>query len=260
MTDTSARLFSFCVRRMPRPIVRRLARLPALRRWVLPRVAESLSSRDLTIPRGLARGLTFRPGRSNWPGYAAGTTEPLVQEALAAHLEPGAVFYDIGANVGFFTLIAARLVGPGGWVRSFEPHPETAEVLQHNLTVNNFENVEIVRAAVGAEPGTGKIAGNMPLTFHLADEGVEVPVVTLDEVVASYPPTLIKIDVEGAEIDVLKGAEQTLLEYRPVIVCEVHATASECSELLTVARYEIVELERDAGGLPHLLALPERAV
>jgi FkbM family methyltransferase len=237
-------------------MLRRVARLRLLRRLVLPGLVESLSDRDLTIQHGHGRGLKFRSGPANWPGYAAGTTEPLVQEALAMYLHQGAVFYDVGANVGFFTLIGARLVRPNGYVRAFEPHPDNAAVLEHNIEINGLRNVELIRAAVGAETGTAKLAGETPLTLHLSAQGIDVPLVTLDELAENLPPTLIKIDVEGAELDVLEGAKDTLARDRPVVVCEVHDTAEQCAALLTAAGYVVTELERDAGGLPHLLGLP----
>jgi FkbM family methyltransferase len=72
---------------------------------------------------------------------------------LAASLRRGETFYDVGANVGFFTLIAARLVDPGGTVVAFEPLPENVAQLRRNVELNSFRHVVVVPAAVGGESG-----------------------------------------------------------------------------------------------------------
>src|SRR5882757_11121436 len=79
-----------------------------------------------------------------------GTLEPPVQEALRRLLAPGDVFYDIGANVGFFTILGARLVGPQGHVVAFEPVPACARAVGRNIELNGFAHAEIREAAVGA--------------------------------------------------------------------------------------------------------------
>ncbi|MEY2517755.1 MAG: hypothetical protein QOJ89_5113, partial [bacterium] len=86
-----------------------------------------------------------------------GTLEPPVQEALRRLLAPGDVYYDIGANVGFFTLVGARLVGPAGRVVAFEPVPWCARAVAHNIEINGFEHAEIRAEAVGAEDGSARL-------------------------------------------------------------------------------------------------------
>src|SRR5215218_2287703 len=83
-----------------------------------------------------------------------GTLEPPVQEALRRLLAPGDVFYDVGANVGFFTLVGARLVGEGGRVVAFEPVPWCAHAVGRNIELNAFAHAQIRAEAVGAQDGS----------------------------------------------------------------------------------------------------------
>ena len=85
-----------------------------------------------------------------------GTLEPPVQEALRRLIAPGAVFYDVGANVGFFTILGARLVGPAGRVVAFEPVPACARAVGRNIELNGFAHAEIREAAVGAAGGRAR--------------------------------------------------------------------------------------------------------
>lgn len=85
---------------------------------------------DTTISHGIGAGLLFNSSGA-FPSRALGTVETEVQDALAELLRPGDVFYDVGANVGYFTIIAARLVGPEGRVVAVEPQPEAVKRLQH---------------------------------------------------------------------------------------------------------------------------------
>ena len=122
------------------------------------------------IPHGPAQGLRFDPCGS-LPGYALGTTEPEEQEALVSWLQSGQVFYDIGANVGFFAVLAARLVGPTGKVYAFEPFPQSTEAIRKNAALNGFEQiVEVWQGAVSDRSGVGRLSIQGECnTFRLAD-------------------------------------------------------------------------------------------
>jgi hypothetical protein len=104
-----------------------VARHPRLRPLVAP-LAKTMLRSDLPIAHGTAAGLLMMGATSN-PGYRLGTTEPLVQASLERHLVEGDVLYDVGANVGFFSLLGARLVGPRGTVVAFEPLPRNVDAL-----------------------------------------------------------------------------------------------------------------------------------
>lgn len=189
------------------------------------------------IAAGPGRGLRFDPGASN-PEYGAGENELPVQATLERHLAAGDVFYDVGANVGFFTVIGARLVGPGGAVIAFEPVPENAARVRENARLNGFSHVDVLEEAVFRESGRstlvlaeysgGSMLESVGQPPDASGERIEVPMTTVDEVVyerARPAPHFVKIDVEGAELDVLVGMERTLAEQRPKVLLEVDDAA-----------------------------------
>jgi len=198
--------------------------------------ANRFRNQDGTIQQGVGQGLRFNTGRSN-AGYMLGTTEPRVQNALASLIQPGMVVYDVGANVGFFTVIAARLSGPEGRIVAFEPLPENFERIRHNIALNNFQNI-IVRSEalsdtdgqaqfqVSAEPTWGNLVG-AGKDIGQKTGTIDVKVSRLDSLLETGDlpvPNLIKIDVEGAEAQVLRGAENTLRRARPFLLIELHGT------------------------------------
>ena len=216
-------------------------------------------SRRMSV--GVGSGLRFEPGPSN-RHYAFGDNELPVQQALASCLARDAVFYDVGANVGFFTVIAARLVGPHGSVYAFEPVPENAAYVQLNVGLNRFHNVTVVCKAVAASPGQGHLwlaeyAGGGALTTAAvppdATKLIDVDLVSIDDLVFQHkwrPPDVVKIDVEGAEIDVLQGMLRTLREVRPVVLYEIDDAElagfqrkyQACESLLTELGYRVTRL------------------
>ena len=105
-----------------------------------------------TVRQGPAAGLRFG-SRNASADYASGRNEATVQEAVAGHLRPGSVFFDVGANVGFFTLLAARAVGPRGHIVAVEPMPENVAALRRNLERNH-----VPHERVGLTAGLGRSA------------------------------------------------------------------------------------------------------
>jgi FkbM family methyltransferase len=178
------------------------------------------------IAHGAGRGLRFE-ATGGYPGYLLGTSEPEEQAFLEEHLGPGDVFYDIGANIGFFSTVGGRLVLPGGSVFAFEPFPESAARARENAARNGFGHVIVVEAAVGGEMGRTTLAfGESSATHRLSTgPGIEVDVISVDlwrKQTGARPPTLVLIDAEGAELDVLAGMKATIEEAKPIILCEVH--------------------------------------
>ena len=253
-------------------LIQRLGRIaaehPRVRRASLA-VYRSLMPRVAEIRRGQAAGMKIRT-RSGNAGYSLGTTEPLVQDALAGSLSPGAVCYDLGANAGFFSLIAAKAVGPAGRVYSFEPLASTAAELRANVALNSLDQVEVVEAAVSDTVGEAMfVEGDSSLEAHLSPEddgsGSRVATTTIDAVVGDgfRAPDLVKIDVEGAEEAVIRGMRETLEAARPIIICEMHlvATQDAVRELLGewLPGYTIEEIEPRTGSdlwSPHFLCRP----
>lgn len=211
---------------------------------------------------GLWLGLNPRTGKA----YANGEAEPAVQSALAAHLYPGSVFYDLGANIGFYTVLAARAVGPRGKVFSFEPDFENARRLERNVVRNSFSNVSIIEAGVWSSSGPRNFSSansgspDRGIGSFLHDSGsaqsdlLPVPCVSIDDFTKSAPPPAgIKCDVEGAEIEVLRGAQATLARHHPWVLCETQNAENShtARSMLTELGYAIEQISD-----VHLFAAP----
>jgi FkbM family methyltransferase len=260
--------------RVPAPAIRWLGRQqfrPYLGRPIRL-VSRRLRNRPRVVANGQAKGLRINPAGAH-PGYALGTTEPEIQELLAAHVHRGAVVWDIGANVGFYTVIASRLVGDGRVV-AFEPSPASCAAIEHNLELNGMTNVDIARVAISDNVGTAmlnvfggstgsRLAGEEDSSLAPLDR-IEVPVSTLDAQLEVYPaPTLIKMDVEGAEAAALRGAARLLSECKPTLICELHETNVAVIDVLealgynarTVERPDVAPRDADWWGA-HILATP----
>lgn len=184
--------------------------------------------------------------------YLAGASEPLVQDALQREIFRGAVVYDVGSYVGFDAVVCARLVGGTGHVCAFEPVRESAEQLRANVARNGPQNVTVLEKAVGSTAGRPSIVGAGG-SAAIADGGA-IEVVALDDL--DLPaPDLVKIDVEGHEVETLRGMRRTLTAHRPVVVVEIHGDRrAACESALTEMGFDLEWL--DDGGMPHLLARP----
>jgi FkbM family methyltransferase len=234
----------------------RLAQL----RYKLPLVGTLLSkagnrirNRDGTIQNGFGKGLRFNVGASI-AGYLLGTQEPQVQAAITHLVRPGMIVYDVGANVGFLTLLFAKAVGKEGCVIAFEPVAANSERIGYNAKLNGFTNIIVRLEAVGGSDGTaGFTIGAFPTIGKLQQAGAssseevrEVPVRSLDSVIKELPPPdLLKIDIEGAEVDCLCGARSLLKENRPLLLIELHATNQAVAEILRDSHYASLILGSD---------------
>lgn len=212
-------------------------------------VTGMMRGRDSYIGAGAGRGLRFNPGRSA-ASYVLGIVEPETQLVFTKLLHPGMTFYDIGANVGFYSIIAANLVGPKGRVVSFEPLPENVQALKHNVDINHFAQVTVCEMALSVTDGELSFAkshrmtdGRLETVERLPSEysgHIRVATRRLDSIVGEArlpPPHLVKIDVEGAENDVLCGAFSTLADARPVLIIELHGTNAAVVRTLAQAGY-----------------------
>jgi FkbM family methyltransferase len=166
--------------------------------------------------------------------------EPHVQSYLKSVLRQGDVVIDVGANFGFHTILASRLVGNTGRVMAFEPSPENLKLLRYHCGANFLRNVQVYPDAVGNVANSsvefvlvdgGKhssnsltIAGEVPHISEQQKTVIQVPMTTIDETCrkTGVRPKLIKIDVEGAELFVLEGARQVIEQDRPIILIGVH--------------------------------------
>jgi FkbM family methyltransferase len=152
--------------------------------------------------------------------------EPEVISELSTSLQPGDVFFDVGAFIGAFTLLASRLVGPEGRVVAFEPDPIARQALERNVAANRVANVTIVPFAVGDRPGTVRFAATGNSAGRVSGAGeVEVEMVTLDEFCAEsgLAPAVMKMDIEGGEGRALR--DSVIVHRLRMLVVEIHAPA-----------------------------------
>jgi len=198
-----------------------------LRAWAARQARPWFDRFTYTARSGPARGLRRRGGLGFLPGRP-----PTAEERwLLGQDWRGQAVFDIGAWEGVLALFFARAVGPAGAVVAFEPHPRHFRRLAENLALNGFAHARALPLALGAYDGAAPfasdaVAGRSRLVT--AGAGATVPVARLDTLMAAErlpPPDFIKIDVEGAELDVLLGAEATLAARRPRLLIEVHPEA-----------------------------------
>lgn len=202
---------------------------------------------------------------------AHGVYEGHVTAELRRRLKPGDTFVDVGANVGFFTLLAASLVGGRGRVVAFEPSRSNAELLRKSLEANPFDNVTLHRTALGCESGAailvhepGSSNAILPrspendMPAHALRE--EVSIVRLDDFLPVLPSVeIVKMDVEGFEPQVWDGMTELVARYRPVVLLELSPLALRISSGETAqalldrvlgAGYELRVLRRVDTGEP----------
>jgi FkbM family methyltransferase len=168
-----------------------------------------------------------------------GVYEPPLGDFLRAQLASGATFVDVGANVGVFTILAGWLVGPDGRVLALEPSPRVFPYLEHNVRRNGLENVRLRQCAALDHDGTSVSFYEAPaqhfgmgaLAPQFDGQPTPVPGRTLDSLLEDEEierVDLLKVDVEGFEADVFRGARRLLTSGRPpVIVFEFRDWAEE---------------------------------
>ena len=208
----------------------------------LRRVTHSVLPRNerlwVKIPAGVARGLWLNVNPYFEEGYLSGLPEDGVQEVFAKFLKYGGCLYDVGAHIGFYSMVGARLVGEAGKIFAFEPDPSNIALLEENVARNHLMQVTCVRKAVwsgtkivsfrrgpqpssGASSRRGSVVAEEPLEPN--PSAIRVGAVSLDEFARDHMmPLLIKIDVEGGEVEVIRGASRLLSETQPVLLIEVH--------------------------------------
>jgi FkbM family methyltransferase len=158
--------------------------------------------------------------------------------------------YDVGANVGVYTLLASRAVGSEGSVLAFEPLPRNLTLLQRHVEMNRCGNVRVFPYALAAVTGPRRFSAEFgPSMGHLNPGGeFAVHAVRLDDLAAAErlaPPTAMKIDVEGAEAEVFEGAEALVTASRPVIFLATHGDEmrATCLRWLGERGWDVVPLD-----------------
>ena len=206
------------------------------------------SGMAVRIPLGRLRGARWIVGSAIHRCWL-GLYEYEKQQVIAREVQPGSVFYDVGANVGFYSLLGSSLVGRGK-VFAFEPVPRNVGYLRKHLALNGIANVEVLALAVSDKPGTASFEIEQTgFMGHFSAEGdITVSTATLDSLVKQgriLPPNYIKMDIEGAELLALRGARETFERYRPMLFLATHGREVHlgCCELLKSWGYECRSLQ-----------------
>jgi FkbM family methyltransferase len=268
---------AFFARLLPASVKRGLYRvkpLAGLIRGTLNKAAPSgLSVVDIAAG-GLA-GMPMLLDLQTEKDFWLGTYEPEMQSALAGLIKPGMTAYDVGANIGYITLLLAKIVGAQGKVYAFEALPDNIERLRRNVALNGLtKRVDIFPEAVTAgegdvrffvhpSGGMGKAAGSAGRDEQYLRE-ITVPGISLDEFVyqmGNPAPQAVKMDIEGGEVMALPGMRRVLAEARPVMLMELHGpeSARAAWESLTSAGYRLCEMKPGYPHVPSLNALDWKA-
>ena len=191
-----------------------------------------LPRRPYRVVSGPLSGAKFVLGSLSGDGGGASVyfnqMEAEQTERFVRELDPGQVFFDVGANVGYYSILASRIVGPSGRVVAFEPVVRNISYLQRHVEINKAENVRVLPFAVSSANGilsfsTGPNSAMGSIEANGTGD-VLVSAVSLDYIAGRLDimPDMLKIDVEGAEMDVFAGAEKVLAS-RPKIFLSTHS-------------------------------------
>ncbi len=168
--------------------------------------------------------------------YQRGVYELGTVSVLQDFLTAGDVFVDVGANIGFLSLVGAKAVGKTGKVYCFEPVPSTYTILEENKRINNFQQMELHQFALGNKTEKVQIyaedenRGGASIVNHVSEKGIKIEVKKLEKINLSDKINVIKIDVEGLELDVLKGAEKILRKDQPKLIIEYSVDRNNSGE------------------------------
>jgi len=203
----------------------------------------------ITIKQGIIKGCKWIKG-SGVNGYWLGNYEKAEQKIFAQKVKKDDVVFDIGANVGFYSLLASKIVGINGKVYAFEPAPVNLYYLKKHLKLNNCANSIVVVGAVSDKNDMVYFnEGDHAATGHISKDGDStlVPTFYLDKLIEDkmiLSPNLMKIDVEGAEFSVLSGGKNMLDKYHPTIFLSTHNQTAhqQCLNLLLSLNYKLASL------------------
>ena len=215
------------------------------------------------VVQGPLRGARWIVGSST-AGCWLGSYELSKVRSFASTIRPGMTVFDIGAHVGYYSLIASRLVGTSGHVVAFEPAPRNLRYLRRHLSLNRVSNVTVLEVAVSDRAGFGRFDVGAESSLGRLDPAgtLDVRTTALDELVTGGfvpSPQVVKLDIEGGESDALTGAAAILREARPSIFLATHGTRvhDACLSMLRRSGYSVQALDHgDPTSSDELIARP----
>jgi FkbM family methyltransferase len=177
------------------------------------------------------------------PGLLSGDYEPQLTSVFKRHCKPGMTVVDVGANVGYYSILASKLVGPSGRVIALEPNSENCRLLLSSVRMAGITNVELIPVACDRASGwayysshVGSNGGLIDAEDLLSHPGVVVPTFRLDDIVDG-PVHFLKMDVEGAEARVVGGATRLIERDRPIITTELTRDMLRNVSAVSIAEY-----------------------
>jgi len=273
MTNILLSVVSWTARLLPMQVKRQLYQYGALTGWLrggLNRLAPE-GKTTVTVSSGSLAGMQLSLDLQSEKDYWLGTYEPELQSTIEDKVSEGMVVYDIGANIGYFSLLLARKVDQTGCVFAFEALPANIQRLRTNVELNNLgSRVKIVPVAVierersarfgiGPSGAMGKVEGSAGRDSVIYSKTISVEGISLDEYVykrGNPPPDVVKMDIEGGEVLALSGMPRVLDEAKPIIFLEIHGpdAAEFCWNILKDADYRVCSLQ---PGYPTIISLQE---
>ena len=234
-----------------------------LKKWGMRTVHEWFADRVVRaqLPDGQSLSLGLNENYLSFELFWKGAAyyEPITTLVARELIRPGVTFIDVGANIGFYSLVLS-LSQPGLPVVAFEPNPRIFRLLQSNLRLNNFDHICCHPVALSDQDGSAKLhltdsdmSASLETDFQLETETVEVTTTTLDSYLGRQPvsgPLFIKVDVEGHEAAFFRGAAETLEKRQPDIICEITGPLDEeTTAILRQTGYRFYQIT-DEGLLP----------
>ncbi|CAB1064576.1 hypothetical protein D1BOALGB6SA_9372 [Olavius sp. associated proteobacterium Delta 1] len=240
---------------------RRLSKITKGKKSLIKEILGSKMHFDIDMDDGLSRYLVIKDIREDY-----------ITETMISELHKGDIVVDIGANVGYYALLEAKIVGYKGKVYAIEPVPESVELLRENVQLNKYSNIEIDQMAIGDKTGVASMyVGNWLNRSQMKDldiykqelleHEISTVISTLDDFLENKPfPNIIRMDVEGYEYNVIKGMKRILEKKRPLsLFMEFHFRLlgiDKCQELLRMLKttgFEITEAtyEKDEKCITH---------
>ena len=181
--------------------------------------------------------------------------------------KPGSIIYDMGANIGYFSVLCSAVSGSRASLYAFEPIPANMDILCRHILMNKVKNVFPVNLAVSDQFGMIDFSAensSVSYTYKQSSEvygnrvvNIKVGIISLDILIANFgflPPDILKVDVEGAEYDVLKGGTVTIKKYRPRILLSTHEPHCKgvekcCLDFLNEMNYDCVQIPNEPGRM-----------
>ena len=256
------RLAAFVARILPQPLKQWLYHIQPLAKWLRSRLNEAAPQglTEIQVAAGKLAGMKLSLNLQTEKDYWLGTYEPELQNAAQKFVQPGMVIYDVGANIGYISLMMARLSGVSGHIFSFEALQANVQRLKKNIALNHMGSiVKVVPKAVvdtsrpvnflaHSSSSMGKARGSAGREEHYEGE-IKVAGLALDDFVFSEnnpAPGLIKMDIEGGEVLAVKGMRRLLKEKHPLLFVELHGEDAARAVWLTLsnAGYSILRMEK----------------